>query len=94
MARQHGWRGARAAVAAALAVIVLAACTPAPRYVDTPVTSPVPDKVDTGEVVVGVNNIAGGYNPHDIADQSAITTALAEVLLPSVFRPEIGRAHV
>ena len=78
------WRTALTAVAA---VLTLAACTPAPRYVDTPVTSPVPDKVDTGEVVVGVSNIAGGYNPHDIADQSAITTALANVLLPSVFRP-------
>src|ERR1044072_2862174 len=80
----HVWRVALAGTAA---ILTLAACTPAPRYVDTPVTSPVPDKVDTGEVVVGVSNIAGGYNPHDIADQSAIPTALAEVLLPSVFRP-------
>jgi ABC-type transport system substrate-binding protein len=77
----------RITLTAAVATLALAACTPAPRYVDTPVTSPVPDKVDTGEVVVGVSNIAGGYNPHDIADQSAITTALANVLLPSVFRP-------
>jgi ABC-type transport system substrate-binding protein len=77
----------RVALTGTAAILTLAACTPAPRYVDTPVTSPVPDKVDTGEVVVGVSNIAGGYNPHDIADQSAITTALAEVLLPSVFRP-------
>ncbi|MPZ79481.1 MAG: ABC transporter family substrate-binding protein [Actinophytocola sp.] len=66
---------------------VLAGCTPAPRLVDTPVTSPVPDTVDTGEVVIGVSTLAGGYNPHDVADQSAITTALANVLLPSVFRP-------
>ncbi|MGH3878670.1 MAG: ABC transporter family substrate-binding protein [Actinophytocola sp.] len=72
--------------ALAAAVLTLAACTPAPRYVDAPVTSPVPDKVDTGEIVVGVSTLAGGYNPHDIADQSAVTTALANVLLPSVFR--------
>jgi ABC-type transport system substrate-binding protein len=84
VAAQALWRVALTGTAA---ILTLAACTPAPRYVDTPVTSPVPDKVDTGEVVVGVSNIAGGYNPHDIADQSAITTALAEVLLPSVFRP-------
>jgi ABC-type transport system substrate-binding protein len=69
------------------AVLALAGCTPAPRLVETPVTSPVPDKVDTGEVVVGVSTLAGGYNPHDVADQSAITTALANVLLPSTFRP-------
>ncbi|MGH3761142.1 ABC transporter family substrate-binding protein [Actinophytocola sp.] len=84
MARQTSWGRA---LTGAVTVVALAACTPAPRYVDTPVTSPVPDRVDTGEVVVGVSNIAGGYNPHDIADQSAITTALANVLLPSAFRP-------
>lgn len=75
------------AVIVPLIVTVLAGCTPAPRLVDTPVTSPAPDTVDTGEIVVGVSTIAGGYNPHDVADQSAITTALANVLLPSVFRP-------
>jgi ABC-type transport system substrate-binding protein len=69
------------------ALLVLAGCTPAPRYVDTQVTSPSNTPVDTGEVVVGVDTIAGGYNPHNFADQSAITTALSEMLLPSVFRP-------
>jgi ABC-type transport system substrate-binding protein len=79
------WRmGVLAAVAAVLA---LAGCTPAPRYVNSPVTSPQPEQVDTGEVVVGVSSLAGGYNPHDIADQSTVTSALSDVLLPSVFRP-------
>lgn len=66
---------------------LLVSCTPAPRLVDTPVTSPVPDTVDTGEVVIGVSTLAGGYNPHVVADQSAITTAFANLLLPSAFRP-------
>jgi ABC-type transport system substrate-binding protein len=65
----------------------LAACTPAPKYVEPPVTSPSNTFEDVGEVVVGVDTIAGGYNPHNFADQSAITTALSEMLLPSVFRP-------
>jgi ABC-type transport system substrate-binding protein len=65
----------------------LTACTPAPQLVDSPVSSPVQRPVDTGEVVVGVATLAGGYNPHKIADQSAITTALSNLLLPSVFRP-------
>ncbi|HEY0451166.1 ABC transporter family substrate-binding protein [Actinophytocola sp.] len=73
-------------VCVAVVGAALAGCTPAPRFVDTPVTSPVPDTVDTGEVVIGVSTLAGGYNPHDVADQSAITTALSNVLLPSVFR--------
>ena len=67
------------------ALLVLAGCTPAPRLVETPVTSPSNAPVDTGELVAGVDSIAGGYNPHNFADQSTITTALSEVLLPSVF---------
>ncbi|GAB3454703.1 ABC transporter family substrate-binding protein [Actinophytocola sediminis] len=70
-----------------LLVLTVTACTPAPRLVNTPVTSPVPDEVDTGEVVVGVSSVAGGYNPHHVSDQSVVTTALANLVLPSVFRP-------
>ncbi len=72
---------------AAAACTLLAACTPAPRLVETPLSSPGNTPIDTGEVVVGVDSIAGGYNPHNIADQSAITTALSTLLLPAVFRP-------
>lgn len=75
------------AFAVACTVVAAAACTPAPRLVETPVTSPSKDKpVDTGEVVVGVTDMAGGFNPHEIADQSLLTTALATMVLPSVFR--------
>jgi ABC-type transport system substrate-binding protein len=70
-----------------VALVVLVGCTPAPRLRDEPVSSPANTPVDTGEVVVGVDSIAGGYNPHNMADQSAITTALSTLLLPSVFRP-------
>jgi ABC-type transport system substrate-binding protein len=77
----------RKLLGAFVAIAVLAGCTPAPRYADKPISSPVNTPVDTGEVVVGVDSIAGGYNPHNFADQSAITTALSTLLLPSVFRP-------
>jgi ABC-type transport system substrate-binding protein len=70
-----------------VALVVLAGCTPAPHLVDEKVSSPANTPVDVGEVVVGVDSIAGGYNPHNMADQSAITTALSTLLLPSVFRP-------
>jgi ABC-type transport system substrate-binding protein len=83
----RGWRVGALASATAVSIACAAACTPAPRYVDSPVTSPVPETVNTGEVVIGVSNLAGGYNPHDVADQSTITTALANAVLPSVFRP-------
>jgi ABC-type transport system substrate-binding protein len=77
----------RKALLAIVALAALAGCTPAPRYAPPGVTSPPNTPEDLGEVVVGVDTIAGGYNPHNFADQSAITTALSELLLPSVFRP-------
>jgi ABC-type transport system substrate-binding protein len=43
---------------------------------------------DPGEVVVGVDSVIGGYNPHALADLSTTTTALSTLLLPSVFRPQ------
>lgn len=73
-----------------LGVAMLAACTnaPPPPLVTTPVASTTVNRpVNTGEAVVGVDTIAGGFNPHKLADQSAVTTALAGLLLPSVFRP-------
>jgi len=77
------------AAAIAVAVAVLAGCTqaPPPPLVTTPAarTSAVLP-TDTSHVVVGVDGIGGGYNPHELSDQSAVTTALANLLLPSVFR--------
>ena len=46
----------------------------------------VPVSQDVQQVVVGVDGIGGGYNPHELADQSSVTAALATMLLPSVFR--------
>jgi ABC-type transport system substrate-binding protein len=55
------------------------------------VTSPVAQSTTSAvpgpsQIVVGVDDIVGGYNPHNLADQSTITTALSQLLLPSVFR--------
>lgn len=75
-----------------LAVLV-AGCTnaPPPPLVNTTprTTSPIkpPGPV---EAVFGVDALAGGINPHAIADQSAMTTALSSAVLPSVFRPGPG----
>ena len=76
-------------VVAVVAALALAGCTnaPPPPLVTTEVARTEPTRaVDPGEVVVGVGSVAGGYNPHKLADRSAITTALAQMLLPSVFR--------
>lgn len=72
-----------------LGLAVLVGCTAAPPPPLVPVTSSraLPTgPTDTSKVVIGVDTIAGGYNPHVIADQSAITTTLASMLLPSAFQ--------
>lgn len=74
---------------AVLGLVVLVGCTEAPPPPLVPVSSSTralpTGPTDTSKVVVGVDTIAGGYNPHVIADQSPITTALASMLLPSAF---------
>ncbi len=72
--------------------------TPPPPVVSSPVaqSSTSPAK-NVSQIVVGVDDIAGGYNPHNLADSSTVTAALAQLLLPSVFRkkddgtPELDR---
>ncbi|PRX49027.1 ABC-type transport system substrate-binding protein [Prauserella shujinwangii] len=72
-------------------VTAVAGCTntPPPPVVTSPVAetdAPQPDET-ASQIVVGVDEIAGGYNPHNLADTSTITSALSQMLLPSVFRP-------
>jgi ABC-type transport system substrate-binding protein len=76
---------------ALVAVFVLVTgCTGTPPVpvVTTPVAPVSPGiSTDLGEIIVGMDSVAGGYNPHKVADQSAITSAMANLMLPSVFRP-------
>ncbi|RZQ63658.1 ABC transporter family substrate-binding protein [Amycolatopsis suaedae] len=68
----------------------LAGCsnTPPPPVVTSPVAQSSPTPTDTAsQIVIGVDDIVGGYNPHALADSSVVTSALAQLLLPSVFRP-------
>ena len=81
-----------------LAAVVGCTAPPPPLVPVTSSSRPLPTgPTDTSKVVVGVDTITGGYNPHAIADQSQITTDLASMLLPSVFQispdgtPELDR---
>ncbi|MDN5917995.1 MAG: ABC transporter substrate-binding protein, partial [Pseudonocardia sp.] len=70
-------------------VALLSACSadpipapaPAPPPPTTPVTTP-------SQVIAGVDEIGPGFNPHLRAHQSSVTTAIATLALPSVFRPD------
>ena len=86
--RLHGSR-----VAASLGfVVVLAGCTadPAPVADSTQQSStaaPSTNPAATRSVVVAVDDLGTGFNPHLLADQSPVGTAVASLVLPSVFRP-------
>ncbi|WP_020664961.1 ABC transporter substrate-binding protein [Amycolatopsis benzoatilytica] len=72
----------------ALAGILLAGCsnTPPPPVVSSAPPSSTASPAAQSQIVVGVDDVVGGYNPHTIADASTITSALSQLLLPSVFR--------
>ncbi|OZD68086.1 monoacyl phosphatidylinositol tetramannoside-binding protein [Rhodococcus sp. 05-340-1] len=71
--------------------LVLTACTADPpppiESVETPVsTTMVP--AETGDpVVVAIDDVGIGFNPHLQADQSPATAAVSSLVLPSPFRP-------
>jgi ABC-type transport system substrate-binding protein len=67
---------------------VLTACVDAPVSAPTdPVPTPQPEPT---RLVVGVGELPGGFNPHLLAHLGPVTTALATLVLPSVFRPDAG----
>jgi ABC-type transport system substrate-binding protein len=81
--------GRKAAPVLALAGVLLAACsnTPPPPVVSSPAASSSTPALPTpSQIVVGVDDVVGGYNPHNLADSSTVTSALSQLLLPSVFR--------
>ncbi|GAA3572089.1 ABC transporter family substrate-binding protein [Amycolatopsis ultiminotia] len=80
--------GRRAAPVLALAGVLLAACsnTPPPPVVTSTPPPSTSEQPAASQIVAGVDDVVGGYNPHAIADSSTITTALSQLLLPSVFR--------
>lgn len=76
-----------------LVLVVLTACTtmPPPPLVHPTTSSPPPTAASQPpkptEVDVGIDSLAGGFNPHTLADLSPTTLDLAGLILPSVFRP-------
>jgi ABC-type transport system substrate-binding protein len=76
-------------------VVALGACTnepvPQPQQ-PAPIPTPQPEPT---RLVVGVDGIGAGFNPHLLAHQSPVTTALATLVLPSVFRADVdGTMHL
>ncbi|NYH80113.1 ABC-type transport system substrate-binding protein [Actinopolyspora biskrensis] len=72
---------------------VLVGCTnaPPPPLVEstssTPSSEPPTEPAQPKVVVAGIDELSGGFNPHALADQSPVTDALSELMLPSAFVP-------
>ena len=69
---------------------LISACTvsppPAPQSTDTAeTTAPPPPKAT--QVIIAIDWIGPGFNPHLLADQSPVNAAISSLVLPSSFRP-------
>ena len=85
--------GARRVVMALVAsatVAALVACAPQPSLdaIRRPATSLPLSPPLVREVVLGVDQLIGGFNPHTLADLTPLSEAVAGLLLPSAFHQE------
>ncbi|AKK29120.1 ABC transporter family substrate-binding protein [Mycobacterium sp. EPa45] len=78
------------ALAVLLSVLVTAACTvsppPAPQSTET-TNSPPPPPARATQIIMGIDSIGAGFNPHLLSDQSPVNAAISALVLPSSFRP-------
>lgn len=75
-------------VTALIAGAALVACTPQPPPPASPrhaATSSAPATSSAREVMFGVDQLIGGFNPHILADLTPVSEAVAGLLLPSPF---------
>ncbi|MBW0013552.1 ABC transporter family substrate-binding protein [Mycobacterium sp.] len=79
-----------AGVLVSMVGLVLAACSvnppPAPQSTDTPHASPPPPQRPT-QIIMGIDSIGAGFNPHLLSDLSPVNAAISALVLPSAFRP-------
>nr|WP_201274601.1 ABC transporter family substrate-binding protein [Mycolicibacterium sp. CH28] len=73
-----------------VSVLVTASCTvkppPAPQSTETSnLPAPLPPKPT--QIIMGIDSIGAGFNPHLLSDQSPVNAAISALVLPSAFRP-------
>ncbi len=73
-----------------MSVLVTASCTvkppPAPQSTETS-NSPAPLPPKATQIIMGIDSIGAGFNPHLLSDQSPVNAAISALVLPSAFRP-------
>jgi ABC-type transport system substrate-binding protein len=76
-------------VTALIAGAAIVACAPQPPPLGAPrVTTPSASPPLVREVVLGVDRLIGGFNPHTLADLTPMSEAVAGLLLPSAFHQD------
>lgn len=69
---------------------LVTACTvsppPAPQSTDTTESTPPPPPKAT-QIIMAIDSIGPGFNPHLLSDQSPVNAAVSSLVLPSSFRP-------
>ncbi|MUL85008.1 MULTISPECIES: ABC transporter family substrate-binding protein [unclassified Mycolicibacterium] len=70
--------------------LLFSGCTvsppPAPQSTETTETTPPPPMKAT-QIIMAIDSIGPGFNPHLLSDQSPVNAAVAAMVLPSSFRP-------
>ncbi|WP_439957091.1 ABC transporter family substrate-binding protein [Nocardia altamirensis] len=85
--RRATWRAVLIIVTASLTVFAGCTANPPPPIESTDSPKTTPAKPGKSTVVVAVDTIGIGFNPHLRSDQSPVTAALGSMVLPSPFRP-------
>jgi hypothetical protein len=73
-----------------VSLLAFAGCTvsppPAPQSTETKRSTPPPPQRKT-QIIMGIDSIGAGFNPHLLSDLSAVNAAISALVLPSAFRP-------
>ena len=80
----------RAIAVLGVLAVVASACTvsppPAPQSTKTP-QAPIPPPLRAVQIIVAIDSIGPGFNPHLLSDLSSVDAAIGSLVLPSSFRP-------
>ncbi len=73
-------------------LLIFAGCTvsppPAPQSTETKRSTAPPPQRKT-QIIMGIDSIGAGFNPHLLSDLSAVNAAVSALVLPSAFRPVV-----
>lgn len=71
-------------------LLLMTSCTvsppPAPQSTETAESTP-PPPLKATQIIMAIDSIGPGFNPHLLSDQSPVNAAISSLVLPSSFRP-------